>query len=312
MSRKINLLYYWNSDNLEKWSEIFKQKAPNINLVNEDNCDPNEVDVALVWLPPEGFLKKFKNLKGVINLGQGVDHLLKPGIVPEKLPIIRLVDNDMSKQMSAWVSLQVLRETRFLEEYKKFEKEKKWQAVDFIPSNRWNIGVLGIGAIGKHVALSLSNFGYNVKGWSRSKKNIDGIKCYYGESGLHKILVDSKILICILPLTPETKHIISKKTMSYLPDGSTIINAGRGGHINESDLLDMIDNGKIKNAYLDVFETEPLPSDHIFWRHKKINVWPHIAAETNTETSINQIIDATNCLMNNIKPANQIDRNKGY
>ena len=131
--------------------------------------------------------------------------------MPEKLPIIRLVDNDMSKQMSAWVSLQVLRETRFLDEYKQFEKEKKWQAVDFIPSNRWNIGVLGIGAIGKHVALSLSNFGYNVKGWSRSKKNIDGIECYYGESGLHKMLVNSKILICILPLTPETKHIISKK-----------------------------------------------------------------------------------------------------
>ena len=91
MKRKINLLYYWNSDNLEKWSEIFKQKAPNINLINEDNCDPNEVDVALVWLPPEGFLKKFKNLRGVINLGQGVDHLLKPGIVPEKLPIVRKV-----------------------------------------------------------------------------------------------------------------------------------------------------------------------------------------------------------------------------
>ena len=127
MKKVINLLYYWNSDNLEKWSEIFKQKAPNINLVHKDNCDPNKVDVALVWLPPEGFLEQFKNLKGVINLGQGVDHLLKPGIVPEKLPIVRLVDNDMSKQMSAWVSLQVLRETRFLEEYTQLEKEKKWQ-----------------------------------------------------------------------------------------------------------------------------------------------------------------------------------------
>ena len=312
MSRKINLLYYWNSDNLEKWSAIFKEKAPDINLLNKDNCNPDEVDVALVWLPPNGFLKQFKNLKGVINLGQGVDHLLKPGVVPDKLPIIRLVDNDMSKQMSAWVSLQVLRETRFLDKYIQFEKEKKWQSVEFTPSNKWNIGVLGIGAIGKHVALSLSNFGYNVMGWSRSEKNIKEIQCYYGESGLYKMLPQCKILVCILPLTQETKHIISKETMSHLPDGATIINAGRGGHVNEDDLLYMIDKGKIKNAYLDVFETEPLPSNHTFWNHQKISIWPHISAETNTETSIDQIVNAARCLMNNTEPPNQINRLKGY
>ena len=111
MRKNINLLYYWDAEGYKSWQKIFSEKAPEIKVFNKDNCIEDDIDVALVWLPPEGFLKKFQNLKGVINLGQGVDHLLKPGVVPDKLPIIRLVDEDMSKQMAGWVSLQILRET---------------------------------------------------------------------------------------------------------------------------------------------------------------------------------------------------------
>ena len=312
MNKKINVLYYWDLDGFNRWSKIFSKKAPDIHLVHKDNALSDQVDVALVWLPPKNFLASYKNLKGVINLGQGVDHLLKPGIVPKNLPIIRLVDPDMSKQMSAWVSLQVLRETCFMEEYSDQEKNKKWQTVRFIPNNEWTIGVLGIGAIGEHVALSLSNFGYDVKGWSRSKKRFDGITCYHGENGLTEMLPKCKILICLLPLTSETRHIINKNTMSLLPKGTSIINAGRGGHVNEDDLLEMISIGKIKNAYLDVFETEPLPEDHPFWDHKNIIIWPHVAAQTNMDTSIDQIINAARCLVNNNVAPNQINREKGY
>ncbi len=312
MNKKINVLYYWDLDGFNRWSKIFSKKAPDIHLVHKDNALSDQVDVALVWLPPKNFLASYKNLKGVINLGQGVDHLLKPGIVPKNLPIIRLVDPDMSKQMSAWVSLQVLRETCFMEEYSDQEKNKKWQTVRFIPNNEWTIGVLGIGAIGEHVALSLSNFGYDVKGWSRSKKRFDGITCYHGENGLTEMLPKCKILICLLPLTSETRHIINKNTMSLLPKGASIINAGRGGHVNEDDLLEMISIGKIKNAYLDVFETEPLPEDHPFWDHKNIIIWPHVAAQTNMDTSIDQIINAARCLVNNNVAPNQINREKGY
>ena len=312
MNKKINVLYYWDLDGFNRWSNIFSKKAPDINLVHKDNAFSDEVDVALVWLPPKGLLASYKNLKGVINLGQGVDHLLKPGIVPKNLPIIRLVDPDMSKQMSAWVSLQVLRETCFMEEYLDQERNKKWQTVRFIPSNEWTIGVLGIGAIGEHVALSLSNFGYAVKGWSRSKKKFDDIKCYHGEDGLTEMLPKCNILICLLPLTNETRHIINKNTMSLLPKGASIINAGRGDHVNEDDLLEMISLGKIKNAYLDVFETEPLPEDHPFWDHKNIIIWPHVSAQTNTDTSIDQIINAARCLVKTNVAPNQIDREKGY
>ena len=192
--------------------------------------------------------------------------------MPDKLPIIRLVDEDMSKQMAGWVSLQILRETCFLNDYLEQQKNKIWKTVNFIPGNNWTIGILGIGAIGSHVAKSLTNFGYKIKGWSKNKKNIQNVECYSGEEELHKMLKDCNILVCLLPLTSETKHIICKETLSLLPKGSTIINAGRGGHVNETDLLEMINKGHIKNAYLDVFETEPLPKDHSFWEHKNVYV----------------------------------------
>jgi len=181
MRKNINLLYYWDAEGYKSWQKIFSEKAPEIKVFNKDNCIEDDIDVALVWLPPEGFLKKFQNLKGVINLGQGVDHLLKPGVVPDKLPIIRLVDEDMSKQMAGWVSLQILRETCFLNDYLEQQKNKIWKTVNFIPGNNWTIGILGIGAIGSHVAKSLTNFGYKIKGWSKNKKNIQNVECYSGK-----------------------------------------------------------------------------------------------------------------------------------
>ena len=312
MRKNINLLYYWNAEGYKSWQKIFSEKAPEIKVFNKDNCIEVDIDVALVWLPPEGFLKKFQNLKGVINLGQGVDHLLKPGVVPDKLPIIRLVDEDMSKQMAGWVSLQILRETCFLNDYLEQQKNKIWKTVNFIPGNNWTIGILGIGAIGSHVAKSLTNFGYKIKGWSKNKKNIQNVECYSGREELHKMLKDCNILVCLLPLTSETKHIICTETLSLLPKGSTIINAGRGGHVNETDLLEMINKGHIKNAYLDVFETEPLPKDHSFWEHKNVYVWPHVSAQTNTLTSIDQIVNAARCITDGLEAPNQINRSNGY
>ena len=312
-SDKINVLYYWEDPSeFEKWKKAFNNKAPNINLIDQNSQEAHSAEVALVWLPPKGFLKNFKNLKGVINFGQGVDHLMMPGVVPENLPIIRLVDHDMSKLIAGWVSMHVFNEVNNTKIYQEQQKIKLWKPLPLKSSSKWKIGVLGLGAIGSFVAKTLALYGYEIRGWSKSQKNYPEIICLSGEDGLTNLLSNSSIIICLLPLTKETKYIINEKSMMRMPKGSTIINAGRGSHVNEKDLLKMINQNHINNAYLDVFETEPLPREHPFWINDKISIWPHVAGQTNEETAIDQIINAIFCLKNNQIPPNSIDRGKGY
>ena len=317
MNKNINFVFYsdWqrSDSDFKKWEKTFKQKDPKINLMKPSHPNSYSANVALVWEPPKGLLKKFKNLKGVINLGQGVDHLVKPGVVPRNLPIIRLVDPEMSKTIAAWTSLQILQEVCDYKTYPFQQKNKIWKGHPIENSSfNWKIGILGLGAIGSYVAKSLIPFGFKIYGWSRTQKFIKNIESFSGEEGFKKVLSNSRILICLLPLTSFTKYILNDKSLKLLPKGSTVINAGRGKHINENDLLKLIESGHIKNAYLDVFEKEPLPSNHPFWNHKNITVWPHVAGQTNRETSINQIIDAAYCLVNDKKAPNTISKQKEY
>ena len=313
----VNIVFYSDEQrsdsSFQMWKSIFFQKDPNINFLKYNDINAKNSNVALVWEPPRGLLNKFKNLKGVINLGQGVDHLIKPGVVPNSLPIIRLVDPEMSKTIASWTALQVLNEVCDFNTYQQQQKKTIWKGhpVKYSSFN-WSIGVLGLGAIGSYVAKSLLPFGFKVLGWSKSQKTIEKIDCYHGRTGFKKVLKNSKILVCLLPLTKSTKHILNKSSFEIMPKGSSIINAGRGGHINEVDLLSMINSGHIKNAYLDVFEKEPLPSNHPFWKHKNVIIWPHVAGQTNKETAIDQIINASYCLVNNQKAPNTINRKNEY
>ena len=312
-SDKINVLYYWEDPSeFEKWKKAFKDKTSNINLVDQNSHDARNAEVALVWLPPKGFLKNYKNLKGVINFGQGVDHLMQPDVVPDNLPIIRLVDHDMSRLIAGWVSMHIFNEVNNFKIYKEQEKIKLWKPLPLKSSSKWKIGVLGLGAIGSFVAKTLALYGYEIRGWSKTQKSYPEIICLSGNDGLAEILSNSNIIICLLPLTKETKYIINEISMKKMPKGATIINAGRGSHVNENDLLKMINSGHIKNAYLDVFETEPLPKEHPFWTNENISIWPHVAGQTNEETAIDQIINAIYCFKNNQIPPNCIDRKKGY
>jgi len=314
---KINIVFYSDEQrsdsSFEMWKSIFFQKDPKITFLRYDDSDAKNSNIALVWEPPKGLLNNYKNLKGVINLGQGVDHLIKPGIVPNGLPIIRLVDPEMSKTIASWTALQVLNEVCDFNIYQQQQRKMLWKGhpVQYSSYN-WSIGILGLGAIGSYVAKSLLPFGFKVSGWSKSEKTIENINCYNGKSGFETVLKNSKILVCLLPLTKSTKHILNKRSFEMMPKGSSIINAGRGGHINEVDLLNMINDGHIKNAYLDVFEKEPLPSNHPFWKHKNVIVWPHVAGQTNRETAIDQIINASHCLVNNKDAPNTINRKNEY
>ncbi|MDC0228356.1 NAD(P)-binding domain-containing protein, partial [Alphaproteobacteria bacterium] len=174
------------------------------------------------------------------------------------------------------------------------------------------IAVYGVGAIGSVVAKDLNQMGFKVNGWSRTEKVIKGVTCYHGESGFSKLIKTCDIHICLLPLTFSTRNIFNNITFKNMKYGSCFINAGRGDHVVDEDLLENCKSGQISNAILDVYKNEPLPKNHNFWEQKNIRLWPHVSAETNPETAAKQIANAIKCINNNISPPNTINRNLGY
>ncbi len=296
----------------KKWENRLKSYLPSIKLVSLLSKESAHAICALLWKAPLKRLDQLKKLKGLISLGQGVDHILNENPILHNIPLVRIVDPYMARAMSHWVLLAVLNFTRDTFGYYNQEKTKIYQPrheKDFLSIK---IGVYGIGAIGSVVLKDLSFMGFDVNGWSRTKKNINSIKCFYGEEGFNELINNCDIHICLLPLTPSTAYIFNNDTFTKMKKGSCFINAGRGDHVVEEDLLYSCKSGQISNAILDVYKTEPLPQKHPFWNQENIRLWPHVAAETNPETAAKQIANAIQCIDNNIIPPNTVDRYKGY
>ena len=251
-------------------------------------------------------------IKGLISLGQGVDHILNGNLIPENIPIVRIVDPYMAKSMSHWVLLSILNIIRDTYGYFSQENTKIYKPRDEKNFLSLKIGVYGIGAIGSVVAKDLSYMGFNVQGWSRTKKKIKTITCFSGNEGFKQLITNSDIHVCLLPLTPSTENIFNKHKFINMKKGSCFINAGRGEHVDENHLLDSCRSGHISNAVLDVYRNEPLPKNHPFWKQDNIRLWPHVAAETNPDTAAKQIANAIKCIENNIVPPNTVDRTLGY
>ena len=294
------------------WEKRLKLYLPSISLVPLFSEEAKLAVVALLWKAPLDNLSQLNKIKGLISLGQGVDHILNQSSIPKNIPLVRIIDPYMAKSMSHWVLLSVLniiRETYdyFNQENKKIYKPRNEK--DFLSVR---IGVYGIGAIGSVVAKDLSYMGFNVQGWSRTKKNIKTIECFHGDKGFNKLINNSDIHVCLLPLTPSTINIFNRDTFAKMKKGSCFINAGRGEHVVEDDLLKSCKSRHVSNAVLDVYRTEPLPKNHPFWQQDNIRLWPHVAAETNPDTAAKQIANAIKCIDNNIIPPNTVDRVLGY
>ncbi len=299
-------------DEQNNWEKRLKIFIPTIKLVPLLTSEAEQATVALVWKAPMEKLKKFKNLKGIISLGQGVDHILNNNLIPKNIHIIRIVDPYMAKSMSHWVILAILNYIRdthgyYLQERKKLYKPRK--EIDFL---NVKIGVYGIGEIGSVVAKDLNSLGFNVTGWSRKKKNIDGVDCFQGLNGFHDLINTNDVHVCLLPLTESTKNIFNDNVFKKMKKGACFINAGRGEHVVEEDLINNCKSGQISQAILDVYRTEPLPKTHPFWLQNNITLWPHVAAETNPNTASQQIAHAIDCINKNIIPPNIVDKVIGY
>ena len=245
-------------------------------------------DYAVVWAPPQQFFDEQPQLKGIFNIGAGVDALLKLRLPPHAT-VVRLEDAGMAVQMAEFVCQAVIRHFRDLNAYAEDARVGHWTYYPPQQRRDFPVGVMGLGVLGARVAQALAHFEFPVNGWSRSPKALGGVRSFTGAPQWHDFLASSRILVNLLPLTPDTANILNRDTLGRLQRGGYVINVARGAHLVDEDLLALIDSGHLAGATLDVFRTEPLPPAHPFWRQPKITITPHTSARTLRSESIAQI-----------------------
>ena len=273
---------------------------------------PEEVDYALVWYPEAGALAGFPNLNLIFSVGAGVDHLLGENILPTGVPVIRMAGNALTAGMTEYVLYNVLRFHRAMPQYEAAQRDRVWKELPQISATARRVGILGLGVLGSAAARALAALDFDVAGWSRSEKRIHGVTAWHGEAQLARFLARTEILVCLLPLTPHTENILNAANLAQLPKGAFVINAARGGHCNETDLLAAIHSGQLAGAALDVFQNEPLPADHPLWQHPKVHITPHAASITVPASSAAHVIDTITRLRAGRPLTHVADLRRGY
>lgn len=297
------------------WTDPLRDYAPWMNVVvhGEDAFAPEGIDYALGFRPPAGLFKTLPNVKAIFSLGAGVDGFLSDPEFPRHVPLVRFVDHTLSREMAHYVVLHTLMHHRMQRELDAAQKERKWHQT-FLPrrTEDHHVGILGLGEIGTMVAERLRDLDFPVSGWSRTKKSVRGVESFAGASELRPFLAQTDILVCLLPLTPDTRHILNRETFALLPQGAFVINAARGGHLVEADVIAAIDSGHLSGATLDVFETEPLPVSSPLWTHPKITVTPHVAAVTDPHVAAVSVADQIARHLKGGALENLVDFKSGY
>ncbi|MGH7123502.1 MAG: 2-hydroxyacid dehydrogenase [Stellaceae bacterium] len=307
------LLFRASSDSAILWLAELRKFIPDLEMrVFPEIGDPRDIDAALVWKPQPGLLAALPNLKLIVSLGAGVDHLLADATTPRHVPIARLVDPYMTEAMSEYVLTQVLRIHRQDFAYRAQQRERVWRELSQPNASERRVGVLGLGELGSDAARKLSVLGFSVGGWSRRERRLPGIETFHGPEGLVALARRSDILVCLLPLTRETEGIMDARLLAAMPKGGVIVNAARGQHLIEADLLAALESGQIAAAVLDVFAEEPLPSAHPFWDHPKVIVTPHAAAATHAPTAAAGVAENLRRLSEGRPLINLVDPASGY
>ncbi len=268
-------------------------------------------DYAVVWAPPQQFLDEQPQIKALFNIGAGVDALTQLRL-PPKTTLVRLDDAGMSVQMAEYVTHALIRHFREFDVYAADVANAKWSFRKPRLREDFPVGIMGLGVLGQRVARAVQAFEFPVRGWSRSPRVLPDVHCYAGEEQFAEFLAETRVLVCLLPLTEETRGIMRRETLSLLRPGAYVINVARGAHLVEEDLIPLLDSGHLAGAALDVFQKEPLPADHPFWRHSKITVTSHTAARTLRDESVAQIADKILRLERGESIAGIVDPSKGY
>ena len=309
----IALVTQLNDAENQHWLGLLNNKLDNsVKLLSVMTSSEKEgCDIAIVANPKVEDLSQLPNLKWAQSLWAGVESLVKP-MQDLGLPLVRLIDPMLSQAMAEAALAWTLYLHRDMHQYAKFQQQKTWMQLDYIEPKNRRVSILGLGALGCEAAKLLSAQGFNVSGWSFSNKQIDRVTSYQGEQGLETMLQQTDILICLLPLTPQTRHLINASFLQKLPKGAQLINFARAGIIDSNALFDALHSAQLSHAVLDVFEEEPLPESSPYWSHQGITVLPHISAQTNP-ISASEIVaqNILNYRQTNVIP-DGVNINKGY
>ncbi len=279
--------------------------------------DPASVTYAACWKAEPGLLATHPNVKVIFNLGAGVDALLADPTTPKFAPIVRVVDRDLTKRMTEWVVWHVLDQHRQGPLLRAAQARGEWIGPDQSAASAIRVGIMGLGEIARDAAEVLSRIGFRVSGWSRTKRAIEGMTTYSGSDGLKPFLAATDILVCLLPLTPDTRGILDRSLFAGLArDGvlkkPVLLNAGRGGLQKEADILTALDDGTLGHAVLDVFETEPLPAASPLWKHPRITITPHNAADSDPDEISKYVVEQIRAFERGEPLRNVVDLTRGY
>jgi glyoxylate/hydroxypyruvate reductase len=310
----MTLIFRSNVDSWAEWREALGREVPDLECRNwDDPGDDALVEYALVWKPAHGELRRrFPNLTTIFSLGAGVDHLLSDPDLPVGIPIIRMVEPELTRGMTEYVVLHVLRYHRAAPALEDQQSRGEWRELVTPTAPKRRVGIMGLGVIGRDCLRVLSALGFALSGWSRTPKEIPGVACFHGADGLAAFLAETEILVCVLPFTAATDNILNQKLFAQLPHGASLINAGRGDLQDEDDILAALESDQLAAATLDVFRQEPLPSTHPFWAHPKVTVTPHNAGMAQPWSAAGAVAANIDRIRKGETPLNIADVNAGY
>jgi glyoxylate/hydroxypyruvate reductase A len=296
----------------DEWRDAFVRALPEAEIRMWTPGAPWQADYAAFWYPPRELLDGQTRLKAAFNLGAGVDATLKALALPAGVPLVRLEDAGMARQMEQYVAWAVLRYFRRLDDYAAQQAQAVWKVHRPRRHDDFPVGVMGLGVLGLRLVAMLRALGFPVLGWSATAKAIEGVRTFAGAGGLDAFLRATRALVCMLPLTPDTAGLLNRDTLGALPQGAYLVNVARGGLVVDDDLLALLDSGHLAGATLDVFHEEPLPATHRFWSHPKVFLTPHASALTLVEDSVGQVAGKIRTLEAGRPVTGVVDPARGY
>jgi len=300
------------TDDLRPLQALLREQAPDLEVCLEGEPGAAEAEIAACWRPPVGSLGALEHLRLVHSIAAGIDNLLHDPSLPLHVPVCRIVDSDHRQGMAEYVLWSVLHFHRHFDEVLARQPSGQWQTPPQRPALECRVGVLGLGVLGAHAAGLLAQLGFSVRGWARSAKDLAGVETYAGAEQLPAFLDGLHILVCLLPLTTETRGLLDAQAFARLAPGAGLINCGRGEHVVRADLLEALDSGQLRGAVLDVFEQEPLPADDPLWRHPRLSLTPHMASVASEASVARQLIANIRRLEQGEPLLNRADPRNGY
>lgn len=302
-----------NDNLIDVWKDALRAQAPDIPVYGfGEGYKESDIKMAAVWKHPPGSLNAYPNLMGIQGLGAGVDFIFEDAEIRKDLPIMRVVDPYLASDMAEFVLAVTTGMLKGLQHYKYNESLSLWKPGTYQRFNEITVGIMGLGKLGLAVAQSLESAGFSVVGWTRNSLPEVRFPVFRGRAERTRFLNRSEVLVCLLPLTPETRGILNRDVFDVLPMGARLINVARGPLLEDVDLLSALDQGILSEACLDVFHSEPLAQDHPFWKHPAVHITPHIASVSDPKSVAPQIISNYRKLINGTVPENTVSRSAGY